>query len=125
MSKTEETREMAALYERGGMTMQQIGERYGVSRQTVSQRLAKLEIACPARPPKGAQIEKSRLECLYTTKRLPIRRIGETLNVPVNRIYEALDFYEIPRRESIKLKGKDKDSLNGSKSVRRSKSAAR
>jgi len=111
VSETEETREMATLYESGGMTLGQIGERYGVSKQTVSQRLARLDIAPPRRLPKCAQIDKSRLEHLYTTKRLPIDEIGETLNVPAARIYQALDFYKIQRRESIKLNGKHKDSL--------------
>lgn len=111
MSKTEETKEMAALCERGGMTLREIGGRYGVSKQTVSRRLARLDIAPAVRPPKCAQIDKSRLEHLYTTKRLPIDEIGETLNVPAHRIYQALDFYEIQKRESIKLNGKHKDSL--------------
>lgn len=63
MTKRSETSTMAMLY-RGGMTMQQIGERYGVSRQTVQQRLASIGSGETARPPRHTLIDKNRLEFL-------------------------------------------------------------
>ncbi len=64
MAKKEETEAMAILYEERGWTLQRIAEEYGTSKQTVSQRLARLEIQRPARPPKFATIDKARLDNL-------------------------------------------------------------
>lgn len=111
MTKREETLEMAILYEKEGLTLEQIGKQYGISKQTISQRFAKIEILPPRRLPKCAQIDKTTLEHLYSEKRLSIDRISREFNTYPKMVYQALAFYEIPKRLSIQLNGKHKDTL--------------
>lgn len=101
---------MAVLYEQGGLTLRQIGELYGISKQTVSQRFAKIKVVRPPRPavypPKCAQIDKTQLENLYAIERLSIDAISRILGVTPHVIHRALEFYRIPKRRSIKSDGK-------------------
>lgn len=103
--------EMAALYEAGGITLEEIGREYGVSKQAVSQRFAELEIRRPTLPPKCARIGKTKLDDLYTTKRFSIAKISGLLGTESYRIYQALRYYRIPKRRSIVFDGKYKDKL--------------
>ena len=93
------------------MTLEQIGKEYGISKQTVSQRFARIEVIRPARPPKCARIDKLTLENLYTEKRLSIDKISREFDTYPGMINQALEFYSIPKRISIKLDGKNKDIL--------------
>ena len=110
MAKRQETLEMAKLY-RNGMTMQEIGENYGISRQTVQQRLASIGITGNARPPKYTLIDKNRLEFLYASQRVSIDKIGETLDAAPHLVEQALKFHRIPKRTSISTNGKYVDAL--------------
>lgn len=117
MAKRDETLEMAALYEEGGLTLQQIADRYGVSKQTVSQRFSKIKVVRPPRPPayppKCALIGKARLEHLYATEKLSIDAISRVLGTNSHVVYRALEFYEILKRRSIKSIGKYIDTIRG------------
>lgn len=111
INKRKQTEQMAALYEKGGITLQQIADLYGISKQTISQRFSKIEIVRPVQLPQFAQIDKSRFQYLYQTERLAINKIGIILETNPSRIHQALGYYEIPRRESINLNGKHKHLL--------------
>lgn len=94
------------------MTLQQIGERYGITKQAVSNRLASLKIIRPARLPKCSRIDKARLETLYTVNKLSVNKISDVLGTNARMIYLALEFYDIPRRTSIvRSRGKHLDLL--------------
>lgn len=102
------TAEMVRLF-RSGLSMPQIGAAYGITRQAVQLRLAKVGIARDARPrllPKYKLIDKKRLASLYAGERLAIDKIGAAFGVAGGVIYQALKFYKIPQRTSIKLDGK-------------------
>ncbi len=86
--------------------MQQIGERYGVFRQTVQQRLASIGSGETARPPRHTLIDKNRLEFLYRSERLSIDKIGAAFGVSAYTIYRSLEFYKIPRRTTLRLNSK-------------------
>ena len=111
MSKKAETLEMITLRRNSGLSWQQIGNRYGISRQSVSRRVAGLKLELPERLPKCARIDKTVLENLYTIKLLSVDKISRIMETTPNLIYQALNFHKIPKRESIKLLGKYKDSL--------------
>jgi DNA-directed RNA polymerase sigma subunit (sigma70/sigma32) len=68
MAKKADIREMAKLYE-NGMTLQEIGDRYGISRQRVQQRFRAAGLAQLVRPSKYTLIDKTRLETLYARER--------------------------------------------------------
>ncbi len=101
---------MVELYE-NGMTLQEIGDRYGISRQRVQQRFKEAGLAHIERPPKYTLIDKDRLETLYAGERLAIAKIGEAFGVKSHLIRQALDFHKIPKRNSIKSKGIYVDQL--------------
>lgn len=102
MAKREETKQMIELY-RGGLTFKQIGERYGLTRQAVQQRLGYYGITIADRPKqnkvssKVLAIDKARLEKLYSQK-IPLDKILDELGIGIFVFYKALDFYGIPRR---------------------------
>ena len=101
---------MVELYE-NGLTLQEIGDRYGISRQRVQQRFKEAGLAHLARPPKYTLIDKDRLETLYAGERLAIAKIGEAFGVKSHLIHQALAFHKIPKRSSIKSDGKYVDQL--------------
>ncbi len=110
VAKKAETLEMTELY-KNGMTLQEIGDQYGISRQTISRRFKDMGFAHLERLPKYARIDKDRLEDLYAGERLSISKISEAFRVTSNLIYQALNFHKIPKRSSIKLNGKYVDLL--------------
>lgn len=110
MTEKARTEEMAKLFE-GGMTLQQIGDRYGISRQRVQQRFKEAGLAQLARPPKYTLIDKDRLENLYAEELLTIARISEMFGVKSHLIHQALNFHKIPKRGSINTNGKYIDRL--------------
>ncbi len=101
---------MVELYE-NGMTQQEIGDRYGISRQRVQQRFKEAALSHIERPPKFTLIDKDCLETLYAGGRLAIAKIGEAFGVKSHLIRQALAFHKIPKRSSIKSDGKYVDLL--------------
>ena len=95
---------MAKLY-RGGMTMQQIGDRYEVSRQTVQQRLASVGITAGDRPLTYKLIHKKHLELLYSEEKLSLDKIAQASGVKREVISQALEFHQTPKREWINTGG--------------------
>lgn len=110
MAKKAAIQEMAELYERG-MTLQEIGDRYGISRQRVQQRFKDTGFSHIERPPKFTLIDTKRLETLYLRKRLSVAKIGEALKVKPRIIRQALEFHKIPKRRSLTSNGKYIDRL--------------
>lgn len=100
------TEEMAKLYD-GGMTLEQIGERFGLTRQGVRHRFMKAGIT--RRRPKS--IDRDRLDVLYSKDRLPINEIADLFSASIGRIRRALKIYEIPRRAPLKKGGIQVDFL--------------
>lgn len=94
------TQEMERLYN-AGLSLEEVGSRFGMTRQGVRHRFVKAGIAC--RQPKI--IDKDRLETLYSKDRLPIAKIAGILSVSKSKIKQTLETYGIPRRESIKKGG--------------------
>ncbi len=110
MAETVAIQEMVELYE-NGMTLQEVGDRYGISRQRVQQKFKEAGLAHIKRPPKYTLIDKARLENLYAGERLAIAKIGEAFGVKSHLIHQALEFHKIPKRSSIKSDGKYVDQL--------------
>jgi hypothetical protein len=103
-------REMAELYD-GGMTLDQVGERFGITRQGVRHRFIKAGII--RRRPEV--IDRDHLEMLYSVDRLPIFKIADLLSVSIGKIQRALKSYGIPRRPSLKKGGIQVDFLRSLK----------
>ena len=92
------TKEMAELY-RKGFTLQQIGDKFGMTREAVRQRLQKAGVARRSNKiePQIGKIDESELRRLYESgESLP--EIGKHFAVSYRVIREALKFYEIPER---------------------------
>jgi hypothetical protein len=100
MTAKDSTEAMAELYD-GGMTLEQVGERFGITRQGVRHRFIKAGII-RRRP---APIDKKRLETLYSVDRLPISEIAAVFSVSEGKVQRALKSYKIPRRQPLKLGG--------------------
>ena len=101
---------MVELYE-NGLTLQEIGDRYGISRQRVQQRFKEAGLAHLARPPKYTLIDKDRLETLYVGERLSIAKICEAFGIKSHLVNQALKFHKIPKRRSLVSNGKYIDQL--------------
>lgn len=110
MSKRDETIEMAILYEEQGLTIRQIGELYGISKQTISQRFKGINVVIRRtprpRPPKHLQIDTEQLKDLYTKQRLPVKSIARILQTYPQAVRMALEFHKIPRRPLVRAAGK-------------------
>ena len=100
MTFDEITQEMAKLYG-AGLILDEVGQRFGMTRQGVRERFIKAGIA--RRRPKP--IDKDRLEQLYLQDRLTIDAIAAIFVARPDRIRRALKKYKIPRRPSIKVGG--------------------
>lgn len=105
MAKTEETREMARLYQEEGLTFQQIGDRFGISRQTVHERIRGMGIELPARPSKAEAIDKKRLEDLYSIQNLSFAKVARALDTTPFVVLRALEKHRIPKRARPKTGG--------------------
>ena len=100
MSTQDITQKMKILYD-SGLTLEEVGKRFGMTRQGVRDRFLKAGI--PRRQPK--KIEKDRLETLYFKDNLPISTIAAVCGVSKGKIERELKCHEIPRREPLKLGG--------------------
>lgn len=105
MAKTEETREMARLYREEELTFQQIGDRFGVSRQTVHQRIRGMGIELPARPLRAEATDKKRLDDLYSVQKLSFAKIARALDTTPFAVLRALEKHRIPKRVRSKTGG--------------------
>ena len=108
MTAKEKTAEMALLYQ-NGRSLAEIGEQFGMTRQGVRERFIKAGIA--RRKTKYEQIDKSRLDRLYSVDRLLISKIADVFSVNPSIIRRALELYKIPRRPPITLGGYKVDFL--------------
>ena len=106
LSIAESTQKMAELYE-SGMTLEEIGALFGMTRQGVRHRFVKAGIE--RRRPES--IDKKQLEILYSKKRLPIFKIAGIFSVSESKIKRALKSYGIPKREPLKPGGYNVDFL--------------
>lgn len=100
MTKKAETLKMAEMY-RNGLLLQTIGERYGISKQGVQQRLARFGITAKDRPLKYAPIDRERLADLYA-RNISFEKIADELGTNADKITKALRFYKIPKRKRVK-----------------------
>ncbi len=100
LSLEESTQKMADLYH-NGMTLEEIGIRFGMTRQGVRERFIKAGI--DRRRPKT--IDKDHLETLYSKDKLPIPEIAASFSVSIGKIMRALKLYGIPSRKPLKLGG--------------------
>jgi len=88
------------LYITEGLSLEEIGERFGVSRKTISRRLKLYKI--PERPKKTRKIiiEKEILEKLYIYDQLNPSEVGERLGIDRGTVTRLLKGYSIPLRNS-------------------------
>ena len=91
------TVEMADLYKQG-WTLKQIGEKFGLTRQAIQQRLQKVGISRRNKglEPKFDKIDKSNLQRLYSEGK-NLNYIAEYFSVSEWTIYEAIKFHKIPK----------------------------
>ncbi|WP_210608034.1 hypothetical protein [Priestia flexa] len=88
------------LYITENLSLKEIGERFGVSHNTISRRLKQYEI--PERPKKTRKIliEKEVLEKLYIHDQLNPSEVGERLGIDRGTVTRLLKGYNIPLRTS-------------------------
>lgn len=88
------------LYTTENLSLKEIGERFGVSHNTISRRLKQYEI--PERPKKTRKIlvEKEVLEKLYIHDQLNPSEVGERLGIDRGTVTRLLKGYNIPLRNS-------------------------
>lgn len=88
------------LYIIEDLSLEEIGERFGVSRKTISRRLKHYKI--PERPQKTRKIiiEKEILEKLYIHEQLNPSEIGKRLEIGRETVTRLLKGYSIPLRNS-------------------------
>lgn len=103
MDYTTVTRQMVKLYQ-DGMTLEEVGKKFGLSRQGVRHRF--IQAGIPRRSKINYKnIDIKRLEKLYFEERLTIPKIAAEFPVQTIVIRKALKFHQIPRREPLKLGG--------------------
>jgi len=94
VSKLPDDNTLIKLYEDQGLSMPKIGERYGVSRQRVHQRLSELGI-------RGrrwrSNLDPETLQQLYCLSRFSKQEIASKLGVSPHKVQRALSHYGIRR----------------------------
>jgi transposase-like protein len=85
------------LYWQEEMTLQQIAEKFGVSPDTVHDRMKEYDI--PRRTRSSDRPEKQVLVYLYWKEHETIRDIAEQFDVSHPSVLRWMDEYDIPRRE--------------------------
>ena len=93
------TKEMADLYQQG-WSLKQIGEKFGISRQAVQQRLQKIGISRKDKNwgRKIDKIDKTDLQRLYSEGK-NLYEIAEYFSTSASTIHWALKFHKIPKRD--------------------------
>jgi predicted DNA-binding protein YlxM (UPF0122 family) len=101
--KTEDsTKQMEQLY-RKGWTLEEIGQKFGMTRQGVRDRFIRGGVEI--RQPKYQRIDKEQLEQLYSDERFSVPKIAKVFFVTKPTILKALDFHGIPKRKWKKIGG--------------------
>lgn len=95
MTKEETTRRLIELYETG-LTLDQVGKEFGLTRQGVRYRLTAAGIT--PRRSKYRYLDKTLLKKHYLEDKLSIDKIAETLAVSRNVIKAALEYHNIPKQ---------------------------
>jgi hypothetical protein len=93
---------MADLYQKGA-TLEEIGNRFGFTRQGVRERFIQAGIAYHRSALKYARIDKKRLEKLYSIGNLSLAKIASRLNVTLPVLMQALIHFAIPKRGPIAI----------------------
>lgn len=90
---------MADLYQQG-WSLKQIGEKFGISRQAVQQRLQKIGISRrdKERGRKIDKIDRADLQRLYSDGK-NLYEIAEYFSTSASTIHLALKFHKIPKRD--------------------------
>ena len=100
---------MVRLYN-SGLSLRAIGEIYGISRQTVSQRVLSTNI--PLRGgKKGVRIEKAELEEYYSEKNYSLLSIAEHFGTSIINVENFLELYKIPPRGIEQFSGNYDDFM--------------
>ncbi len=107
------TLEMAALY-RSGLSLEEVGEQFGLTRQGVRHRFMQAGINRRSKP-KLINIDKDRLEKFFLEEKLSIVKIASFFNVSKPFINHALEFYKIPKRSPVSKGGYLVNSLRNLK----------
>lgn len=103
MNKKDKIEQMAQAY-RDGLTLKEIGKQFDISAQAVQRRIAAVGVTQKDRPPAFRLIDKTQLETIYA-ENLSLKRIAARIGTNVKTITDALRFYQIPKRKSIKKQG--------------------
>lgn len=102
-----DTQEMARLYQSTDLTMEQIGERYGIIKQAVHARFVRAGIP---RRRRHQTINKERLKKLYEAG-LSLKKIGKRFGTDAKVIRQSLKFHKIAKRPPVKFGGKNVNFL--------------
>lgn len=86
------------LYTNQHLTLQEIGERYGVSRQCIQQRLSRAGVR---RISRKSELDQERLRSLFVESRLSVRQIATALNISRDKVEEEIIRYRIRRPPMI------------------------
>jgi len=103
MTARDITQAMKELYE-SGLSLEEVGNQFGMTRQGVRDRFVKAGIACRPQT-KYKHIDKERLRKLYSDEKLPLPEIADVFSVGVVVVRRALKYYAIPRRVPLKKGG--------------------
>lgn len=93
-------RKMEVLY-KSGLSLEQVGNEFGMTRQAVRARFMKAGIERR----RTVIVNKARLERLYYVKRLSVEKIAIAFGVSKNKLESVLKFYEIEKRPPLKTGG--------------------
>lgn len=107
----EKTRRMAVFFHRGE-SFEQIGKRFGLTRQGVRYRLATIGTALY--PQKHKNLDKVLLQSSYE-KNLTIEKIAALFTTSVDTIRKALRYYRVPKRRPLNKGGSRVDFLRSLK----------
>ena len=98
MNIGKDTKEMVALHE-AGWSLDQIGEKFGIKRQALLQRLKRW--GCDCSPPKKYEtLDRERLETLYYENKT-LLEIASEFSVDVSTIGKALHHFNTPERPPL------------------------
>lgn len=94
----EQLNEMRKLYEVEKRTLKEIGRNFGVSAQTVSNRLAKAGV--PKRPKTSRKIilDREVLHKLYVNEKLPVKKVARLLKTYGHKVSDELKRHGIEKR---------------------------
>lgn len=107
MANKDTTRQMVELY-RDGVSLENIGKKFGMTRQGVRERFIKAGIPRRGKfkyKDKEKDIDKARLEKLYLEDKMSLTKIAGVFSVNAAAVNRALKFHQIPKRRPINKGG--------------------